>query len=255
MKKILIFFSLSKKINLESKIIPNIFKIYLILFKDGPEIVPFPSPFYAFENSQSIVIDCVVKSNPAIVGMEWFKDKYLLSNTNKYQILANNSLMIKNVQKADRGYYYCSCNNTIKKAVSPIIRIEIIDSKKVDVLTFYSSSAQSFFKIPCKPLLTTYSGVSSEQIESIISADNVNWFKLNTKLPQNRYSIDSNGSLVLYNLRSIDSGYYMCKINEELLQNTQQSFKNRSKSIIQYSIERSLGYNEKLIKLNVVQSN
>lgn len=124
------------------------------------------------------MIDCVVKSNPSVIALEWFKDKYLLSNTNKYQILPNNSLMIRNLQKVDRGHYYCSCNNTIKKAVSSVIRIEIIESKKVDILPLYTSSSSSVFKLPCKPSLSTLSGLSQDQIASIINSDNINWFKV-----------------------------------------------------------------------------
>lgn len=93
------------------------------------------------EESKSITIDCVVKSNPSVIALEWFKDKYLLSNTNKYQILPNNSLVIHNVQKADRGQYYCTCNNTIRKAVSSIVKLEIVDSRRVEITTLYSSSS------------------------------------------------------------------------------------------------------------------
>ena len=65
-----------------------------------------------YDGSQSVIIDCIIKSNPQQYALEWFKDKYLLSNTNKYQILANNSLLIRNLQKSDFGNYYCKfCNN------------------------------------------------------------------------------------------------------------------------------------------------
>lgn len=84
------------------------------------------------DNSHSIVLDCVVKFNPHVIALEWFKDKYLLSNTNKYQILANNSLLIRNVQRADRGNYYCTRNNTLKKTTSPVIKLEVIDPKRVE---------------------------------------------------------------------------------------------------------------------------
>ena len=83
------------------------------------------------EDSETILIDCVVSSNPnIIINLEWFKDKYLLSNSNKYQILPNNSLLIRNIQKADRGNYYCACNNTIKKAVSSMVSLRIVSSKQ-----------------------------------------------------------------------------------------------------------------------------
>ena len=141
----------------------------------GPEIAQFSTlPIYAFENSPSVVLDCVVKSNPAISALEWFKDKYLLSNTNKYQILANNSLLIRNMQKADRGQYYCSCNNTIKKAVSSIIQLEIVDSKKVEITTLYTSSSQNTFKLPCMPLMGPDATISTVKIDS----EDIKWFKV-----------------------------------------------------------------------------
>jgi hypothetical protein len=143
----------------------------------GPEISTFSSlPIYAFENSESVVLDCIVKSNPAINSLEWFKDKYLLSNTNKYQILPNNSLLIRNMQKADRGQYYCSCNNTIKKTVSALIKLEIVDARKVEITTLYTSSSQTSFKIPCMPLMGI-PDVSSVEI----GLEDMKWFKVSER--------------------------------------------------------------------------
>lgn len=165
----------------------------------------FQSPFYAFENSQIIVIDCVVRSNPGIISLEWFKDQHLLSNTAKYEILPNNSLLIRNPTKKDEGNYYCACNNTIKRTVSSIIKVEIIEAKNFEKISFSTSNNE--FKIPCV----------TQTLDVLPNAVNVYWFKINSKLPFNRYSFDSNGSLVLHNLKSSDSGYYYCRVKDENL--------------------------------------
>ena len=141
----------------------------------GPEITQFSAlPIYAFENSEHVILDCVVKSNPAVASLEWFKDKYLLSNTNKYQILSNGSLRIRNMQKADRGQYYCTCNNTIKKAVSALIQLEIMDSRRVEITTLYTSSSQSTFKLPCMPIIGPDTSISSVQV----GPEDIKWFKV-----------------------------------------------------------------------------
>jgi hypothetical protein len=165
-----------------------------------------------------------VKSNPAITALEWFKDQFLLSNTAKYEILPNNSLLIKNPTKKDEGSYYCVCNNTVKKTVSPAIKVEIIEAKKFEKMSFSTSTNE--FKLPC--LLQ-----SADAVSNLANAD---WFKINSKLPHNRYSIGSNGSLVLHNLKSTDSGFYLCKIKDE-----QSKYLSNSKEI--------------LVKLLVLKSN
>lgn len=134
--------------------------------------------------------------------------------------MPNNSLLIRNVQKSDFGNYYCTCNNTIKKTVSSLVRLEIIESKKVELFSMYASSS-STLKLPCKTLVDT--NINLNEID-------IKWFRLNSKLPANRFQIDSNGSLSLQNLKPNDSGMYLCKINDQ------------SPHI------------DKIIKLNVIQS-
>jgi hypothetical protein len=163
---------------LEKKINYLIFKILV-----GPEIVETQSSLYSIENSPSVILDCIVKSNPSITILEWFKDKYLLSNTNKYQILANNSLMIRNVQKMDRGAYFCSCNNTIKKIISQPIRLEIIDQNKAEFTSMLASSSQAQVILPCAVLDASASShlpqSSKEVLENSISLNSyVKWYKV-----------------------------------------------------------------------------
>lgn len=181
----------------------------------------------------------MVRSNPQQYVLEWFKDKYLLSNTNKYQILPNNSLLIRNVQKTDKGNYYCTCNNTVKKTVSSLVKLEIVESKKVELSSVYASSA-SVYKLPCKAL------DSFGSVNKRIDINEIKWFRLNSKLPTNRY-IDSNGSLILQNLRLTDSGMYLCKLNDQL--NYEISNKN------EYAYQSSDSVQiDKIIKLNVILS-
>ena len=205
---------------------------FVILLKDGPEIIEFPSPHLAFDNSHSVVLDCVVNSNPSVIAMEWFKDKYLLSNTNKYHILPNNSLLIRNVQKADKGNYYCACNNTIKKAVSSMIKLDIVDSKNVD-LTYTHANSGQLFKIPCLSLVNQVTKFDSNEVK---------WFKINSRMPNDRFSVDLNGSLVIQGLRSFDAGVYLCRASEQL----------QAKLAKINAGENT--YEEKAIKLSVVSS-
>lgn len=171
----------------------------------GPEIKPFQSPYYVVESSETVVIDCVVDSNPSIIALEWFKDKYLLSNTNKYEILPNNSLLIRNIQQADRGNYYCSCNNTVRTSVSHVINLEIINDKAVQSSNLFVND-YSEFKLPC----TRYNGRLSSEIE---------WFKINGQIPNSRAKIDSReGSLVIKNLELSDVGTYFCKLANNKIQ-------------------------------------
>jgi hypothetical protein len=198
----------------------------------GPEIQEFPSPFFALEGSHSLVLDCVVQANPQIISLEWFKDKYLISNTNKYQILANNSLLIRNVRKSDAGNYYCSCNNTIKKSVSSVINLDVLESNSIEITTLYTSSAEDSFVLSC-----------NRHMDGQNTVNQVNWYKLNKRLPENRVLIDSNGSLHLKNLRSSDSGFYFCKTKEYA------SFNSPNLT------NKLLPNLQRVIKLKVVQSN
>jgi hypothetical protein len=194
------------------------------------------------ENSYSIVIDCQVSSNPSIIALEWFKDKYLLSNTQKYQILANNSLLIRNVQNSDRGQYYCTCNNTLKKVASNIVQLEVIDAKQYEITTVVAYTQQNMTaSLPCR----TFSS-SDSQIQ--LSENDLNWFKLNSRLPTQRTRLDlKNGSLIIQNLRLSDSGIYMCKLSH--------NSRLRFSSSYELSGEKfALNSNEVLVKLVVVHS-
>lgn len=185
------------------------------------------------------MIDCAVKSNPQQILLEWFKDKYLISNTNKYQILPNNSLLIRNVLKSDTGNYYCTCNNTIKKTVSSVVKLEIVEPKHVELSSMYASSSNSL-KLPCKALDFS----KTKNIRKQIDTSQIKWFKLNSRLPSNRFTIDLNGSLSLLNLRPTDSGMYLCKLSDQLSHEL-------SNNIIEYSQDKFI---DKIIKLNVIQS-
>ncbi len=178
--------------------------LYLFVIIDGPEIKTFQSPYYVLESSETVAIDCVVDSNPSIIALEWYKDKYLLGNTNKYQILPNNSLLIRNLQRADRGNYYCSCNNSLKTAVSSVINLEIISDNAVQTNDLFAND-YSQFKLPCHKRKR-----SSNEIE---------WFKLNGQIPRSRSTISSmDGSLTLSNLELSDIGVYFCKLANSKIQ-------------------------------------
>lgn len=217
----------------------------LIKITDGPDIVPFQSPFYTIESSASVVIDCVVKSNPSIMALEWFKDKYLLSNSGKYQILPNNSLLIRNVEKSDAGQYYCTCNNTLKKVASPIIQVEVIDSKQqaLDLTSIMTSTSQNQTRLACKTAISMARWLGlNDPADLGLDETDFTWYKLNSRL-SNRHVIESNGSLLITGLRFTDSGIYLCKLNE------------RSPRLInKIDPNRMQPPNEKFVKLIVIQS-
>ena len=154
--------------------------------------------------------------------------------------MPNNSLLIRNVQKSDTGSYYCTCNNTIKKTVSSIVKLEIVEPKNVELSSMYASSSNAL-KLPCKAL--DFSKIKNTR--KPIDINEIKWFKLNSKMPLSRYSIDSNGSLSLQNIRPTDSGMYLCKLSDQLSHEL-------SNNIIEYSNDK---FTDKIIKLNVIQSN
>lgn len=163
-----------------------------------------------------------------MIALEWFKDKYLLSNTNKYQILANNSLLIRNVQMADRGHYYCVCNNTIKKTASSVINVEILESSSLGEQNAHSTQVHtSVYKLPCN----LGSGGAGDESKSSV---NVKWFKINSKLSRSRFEIGVNGSLLIRNVRPKDAGYYLCIVDEEDFKKALQ--------------------NQRLVRLNVIHN-
>lgn len=167
------------------------------------------------------MIDCVIRANPKILTLEWFKDQFLISNTDKYQILANNSLLIKNPSKYDQGDYYCVCNNTIKKSFSQHVRVELIEARKFEKISFTTSNSD--YSLPCVTAKNNFQP----------NSENVQWFKVNSKLPFNRYSVDSNGSLILENLRSTDSGFYYCRF-KDIISNDNQEI------LIKLSVKKSI---------------
>jgi hypothetical protein len=148
------------------------------------------------------MLDCVVKSNPNVITLEWFKDKYLLSNNNKFQILPNNSLLIRNVQKTDKGQYYCTCNNTLRKVVSPPIKLEIIDAKKIEITTLYTSNAQSSFTLPCRALMFGESQSSEITVDQIDDASEIKWFKVTVVSALFKWHMISCDLVIISNLLS-----------------------------------------------------
>lgn len=227
----------------------------------GPEITSFSrEPVYALESTATLVLDCVAQSNPRVQILEWFKDTNLLSNTKKYQILANNSLVIRDVEMTDRGQYYCSCNNTIKRVVSDLIRLEVIQKSEIEISTLYTSSKQSTFSLPCKSLPYINKIVADAHAQGLRPGhEDIKWFKLNAKYQD--YNLGPDGSLHLQNVHSSDSGLYFCKVQDEfikslnLILNSKTKNKNSTKTLIQYSLEQPFTNNKlKLVKLNVIQS-
>ena len=185
----------------------NVFNLFNLT--DSPEIIGFESVIYALNGSHSLTIDCNTRANPIVHTYEWFKNNELLSNNNKYTIhSATGSLTIKHVKKSDYGEYYCTAQNSLKKTTSIKLKLNIIqNNKKTDVIQ-YASSAYNSHKIACK-------GGNNVPIQ---------WYKVGSKLPENRYTIDENGELNLRNLNKQDSGYYLCVHTQDIDQSEEADY-------------------------------
>ena len=195
-----------------------------------------------------MTLDCNVRSNPSQLAIEWFRDKHLLSNTHKYQILANHSLVIRNLQKSDRGQFHCTCNNTLKKATSSPVQLEIMDLKRVDMMNMNAMSLANEFVLPCKAL----EQLSASELRFVKAQ--VTWHKLNARMPdEQRFSVDPvSGSLRLRKLRVADSGLYLCRVNETSMR--PQNLRSKTQNVaLLYSNERPQA-NGKIIKLIVNRS-
>ena len=81
-------------------------------------------------------------------------------------------------------------------------------------------------------------------------------FKLNSKFQPNKFKIEADGSLNLQNVHSSDTGLYYCQVSADFLHRlAARNSKNQSKSILQYSLDRTFSNdNIKLVKLNVIQN-
>ncbi len=152
------------------------------------------------DGTPSITLDCSTNANPKVHKYEWYRDKRLLNfdfkNISKHFIHPNGSLQIFDFQQTDRGEYNCKAENTLKKVISPYVKVEIVEStKKIDFVT-YASAGQSGYTLDCKASNAT-----------------VKWYKVGSRLPYQRYEISMNGTLELFNLKKNDSGLYLCIIN------------------------------------------
>ncbi len=101
----------------------------------------------------TITLDCSTNANPKVHKYEWYKDKRLLNgdpkNVSKYFVHSNGSLLIYNFQKTDQGEYNCKAANTLKKIISPKIKVELIENtRKIDHVA-YASVGQREYKFEC----------------------------------------------------------------------------------------------------------
>ena len=163
---------------------------------DPPEIFDFENVVYALEGSNILNIECNTKANPSVHTYEWYKNNDLLSNNNKYNIHSNGSLTVKHVKKADHGEYYCTAQNSLKKTFSIKLKLKIISNNKKTDSIQYASTSFNIYKIVCKGPNVNNSAIK--------------WYKVGSKLPKNRHSVEENGDLSLINLNRQDSGYYLC---------------------------------------------
>lgn len=80
---------------------------------------------------ETAVFTCHVEGDPHPNIIWMHEEKELDMKTNKYEIMGDGSLMVKNTQDTDSGHYLCMAKNPDGEAKSRPARMSIIASNNV----------------------------------------------------------------------------------------------------------------------------
>lgn len=80
----------------------------------------------AIKEGSDVYFECNIKSNPAVLEVTWLvDDEVLVTNSSKGIIANNQSLILKNVGRENRGYYKCQALNTEGEGESDVVTLDV----------------------------------------------------------------------------------------------------------------------------------
>ncbi|XP_068130618.1 sialoadhesin isoform X2 [Hyperolius riggenbachi] len=143
------------------------------------------------KQGDSVTLSCQTNgSNPAISRYTWYKDGN--------QIASQPFLSFHSISKEDHGEYQCEAENAIGKTSSDIARL-IVFSARAIVSPYADVKEGEPVTLTCEVL-----GVRPEEVH-------YSWWKNNIWIKEG-----SVRSLMFHEITSSDSGYYYCKVQNDL---------------------------------------
>ena len=91
--------------------------------KNAPYFYIAPSPV-TVSRLLTARLDCVVLGDP-IPTVQWLRNDNLLTNSMKYKILTNGSLLVLNTELSDEGEFKCVGSNLIASIQSNSVRLTV----------------------------------------------------------------------------------------------------------------------------------
>ncbi|XP_044749680.1 peroxidasin [Coccinella septempunctata] len=158
------------------------------------------------QSGETSVFNCLVKGDPEPTVV-WYKNQEVIDVTDsKFEILSNNTLIIRNVNQADEGVYSCSVKNILGDISSKAVRLvlsqktsENFGPPKIEVKPSSVSSAPGtpYVQLFCRavgnprPIITwSFNGIQL--------------------LHSTKYNIDNEGTLTIRPVEAKDHGTYTC---------------------------------------------
>uniref|UniRef100_A0A8C4SIW7 Si:ch211-159i8.4 n=1 Tax=Erpetoichthys calabaricus TaxID=27687 RepID=A0A8C4SIW7_ERPCA len=179
---------------------------------DRPRILSKEQMFMRGRIGESATMKCdaIGEPKPKIIWLS--PGNYIITSSNKYQVLADGTLVISNLGSTDQGTYACVARNNAGDDIKNI-RLEI-DGKEpvINQRAGNTTMKLTALSYQAKILDCKVDGVPEPQIQWITSYGNI--------LPRpylgGRFQVHSNGSLELRGLRRSDSGQYFCVASNEM---------------------------------------
>ncbi|XP_013189364.2 peroxidasin isoform X1 [Amyelois transitella] len=167
-----------------------------------PEIAKNPEDIIV-NFGEDAMFSCVATGDPA-PEIVWLRDSAALPlDANRYEVMDNGTLMVHNADMEDIGDFECMAKNPAGEVRSRPARMIIHTNTEVPVFAVLpqkqtARSNQPFIIFDC--------------VANGNPKPHVVWFLNEERLLLNeRFSIKSNGSLVIQNVQVIDAGTYTCQ--------------------------------------------